>query len=138
MLSANRRGSRQSTASGKTFTTSQKRQFLVHFSPRIMKLAVPALQHSPLFGQLPEVQIVFRSCSSMVCFTFEYFSPWGNGDFNQSGSLLSFCLFCSSIGLLRFPKYKKTQFLFRLIQNKLLKYISLYLSTEKGRIGMKK
>jgi hypothetical protein len=31
----------------------------VHFSPSIIKVAVPAFQHSPLLGQLPLTQMVF-------------------------------------------------------------------------------
>jgi hypothetical protein len=30
----------------------------VHTFPNIIKVAVPSPQHSPMFGQLPEVQII--------------------------------------------------------------------------------
>jgi hypothetical protein len=55
--------------------TAQKRQFRVHFSPSIIKLAVPELQHSPLLGQLPLEHIVWRSFSFIRFLTREYFSP---------------------------------------------------------------
>ena len=51
-------GSSQSTVSGLPVFTPQKPQDLVQMLPRIIKVAVPSLQHSPILGQLPEVQIV--------------------------------------------------------------------------------
>jgi putative heme iron utilization protein len=38
--------------------TAQKEQDLVHILPKIIKVAVPAPQHSPILGQLPDWQIV--------------------------------------------------------------------------------
>ncbi|MFT6971938.1 MAG: hypothetical protein ACJAXX_002513, partial [Roseivirga sp.] len=38
--------------------TAQKEQLLVHTLPKIIKVAVPAPQHSPMLGQLPLSQIV--------------------------------------------------------------------------------
>ena len=51
-------GSSQSTVSGLPVLTPQNPQERVHIFPRIMKVAVPSPQHSPIFGQLPEVQMV--------------------------------------------------------------------------------
>ena len=53
-------GSAQSTSSGRPVLTPQKPQDRVQTFPRIMKVAVPSPQHSPIFGQLPEVQMVCR------------------------------------------------------------------------------
>ena len=52
-LRATRAGSKGSTASGLPVATLQKPQLRVHTLPRIMKVAVPAPQHSPMLGQLP-------------------------------------------------------------------------------------
>ena len=38
--------------------TAQKPQLRVHILPKIIKVAVPAPQHSPIFGQLPLSQMV--------------------------------------------------------------------------------
>jgi hypothetical protein len=49
--SATRRGSSQSSpSSGRPVITAQKPQLRVQTFPRIMKVAVPALQHSPILG----------------------------------------------------------------------------------------
>ena len=51
-------GSAQSTEEGLPVLTPQKPQERVHIFPKIMKVAVPSAQHSPILGQLPDVQIV--------------------------------------------------------------------------------
>ena len=53
-------GSSVSTASGLPVITLQKPQERVQIFPKIIKVAVPAPQHSPMFGQLPLSQIVCR------------------------------------------------------------------------------
>ena len=51
--------------SGRPEVTAQNPQARVQTSPRIMKVAVPAFQHSPMFGQWASSQIVLRFCSRM-------------------------------------------------------------------------
>jgi hypothetical protein len=55
-------GSSQST--GSSGFTPQNPQERVHTFPNIIKFALP--QHSPIFGQLPEVQMVFKFLSHEV------------------------------------------------------------------------
>ena len=64
MASATRCGSSQSTESGLPVATAQKPQLRVHTFPSIMNVAVPAPQHSPMFGQLPLSQMVCSLCVS--------------------------------------------------------------------------
>jgi hypothetical protein len=63
MASATRRGSSVSYSLGRPVATAQNEQLRVQTLPRIMKVAVPAPQHSPMFGQLPLSQMV---CSLLV------------------------------------------------------------------------
>src|SRR5690606_32658050 len=51
-------GSSRSTASGRPVATAQNEQERVQMFPKIIKVAVPAPQHSPMFGQLPLSQMV--------------------------------------------------------------------------------
>src|SRR5690606_40535347 len=51
-------GSSQSTVSGLPVFTPQKPHERVQILPKIINVAVPSPQHSPMFGQLPEVQMV--------------------------------------------------------------------------------
>ena len=67
-LSATRRGSSVSRTGGRPVLTLQKPHERVHVSPRIMMVAVPRLQHSPMFGQLASWQTVCSRCSSMMPF----------------------------------------------------------------------
>ena len=53
-------GSSQSTFPGLPVFTPQKPQERVQILPSIMKVAVPSAQHSPILGQLPDVQMVFN------------------------------------------------------------------------------
>ena len=43
-----------------------------------MKVAVPSAQHSPILGQLPEVQMVFSLYLSTRFLKSVYFLPVGN------------------------------------------------------------
>ena len=58
--SATRRGSSSSSQVGRPVLTAQKAQARVQVSPRIMKVAVPALQHSPMLGQWASSHTVWR------------------------------------------------------------------------------
>jgi hypothetical protein len=46
--------------------TEQNPQLRVQMLPRIMKVAVPSPQHSPMFGQLPLWQMVCSLCSPTI------------------------------------------------------------------------
>src|SRR5690606_38032569 len=85
-------GSSQSTDWGLPVLTPQKPQDLVHTLPRIMKVAVPSLQHSPILGQLPEVQIVCRSYLSTSPRSSVYFFPVGSFTLNHLGFGAGFCV----------------------------------------------
>ena len=61
IASATRSGSSSSRWVGRPVLIAQKPQLRVHTSPRIMKVAVPADQHSPMLGQWALSQTVFRS-----------------------------------------------------------------------------
>src|SRR5690606_12235420 len=78
-------GSSTSTGKGRPVATAQKEQERVQILPRIIKVAVPAPQHSPIFGQLPLSQIVCNLCSSTRLLTCLYSLPTGNLTRNQSG-----------------------------------------------------
>ena len=75
--SATRRGSSQSRSfcSGRPVRTAQNEHPRVHTFPKIMNVAVPALQHSPMFGHRADEQTVWRSCSSIVFWTSRNVSP---------------------------------------------------------------
>ena len=53
MASATRCGSSSSYSGGLPVATAQNEQLQVQTLPSIMKVAVPAPQHSPMLGQLP-------------------------------------------------------------------------------------
>ena len=53
--------------------------------PKIIKVAVPSPQHSPMLGQLPLVQIVFNLYLSTKPLSSVYFLPTGNFTRNHSG-----------------------------------------------------
>ena len=78
-------GSSHSTVSGLPVFTPQKPQERVQIFPRIMKVAVPSPQHSPIFGQLPLVQIVFNLYLSTKPLSSVYFLPTGNFTRNHFG-----------------------------------------------------
>ena len=61
--SATREGSSRSSGPPLPVFTWQNPQLLVHTSPRIMKVRVPAPQHSPMLGHLASSQTVWRPSS---------------------------------------------------------------------------
>src|SRR5438105_3691686 len=63
MASATRSGSATSRTAGRPCATAQYEQARVHTSPRIMNVAVPWCQHSPMFGHCASSHTVWR-CSS--------------------------------------------------------------------------
>jgi hypothetical protein len=71
MVWASLSGSFQSTGKGYPVGTEQNLQRRVQILPRIMKVAVPRFQHSPMLGQLPLVQMVFSFCCITRFFTRE-------------------------------------------------------------------
>ena len=78
-------GSSQSTDSGRPVLTPQNPQERVHIFPRIIKVAVPSPQHSPIFGQLPDVQMVLSLYLSTRLRSSVYFLPVGNFTRNHFG-----------------------------------------------------
>src|SRR4030095_14657541 len=87
MASATRCGSSQSKGSGRPVATAQKPQLRVHIFPRIINVAVPSPQHSPILGQFPLSQIVCNLCVSTKFLTCLYSSPVGNFTRSQDGFL---------------------------------------------------
>src|SRR5690606_19151605 len=85
MASATRLGSSVSYSGGRPVATAQKVQLRVHTFPRIMNVAVPAPQHSPMLGQLPLSQMVCSLCSSTNLRTLAYSGPTGNFTRSQLG-----------------------------------------------------
>ncbi len=76
IVSASRAGSSGSGATGRPCATSQNEQRRVQTSPRIMKVAVPLLKHSWMFGQDASSQTVtsefsrrraFSCCTALPC-----------------------------------------------------------------------
>src|SRR5690554_4348469 len=84
---ATRLGSSKSTASGRPVATAQKEHERVQIFPNIINVAVPAPQHSPIFGQFPLSHIVCSLCSSTRLRTCLYSLPTGSFTRNQSGFL---------------------------------------------------
>src|SRR5690606_31118313 len=78
-------GSSQSTVSGLPVLTPQNPQERVQIFPRIINVAVPSPQHSPILGQLPEVQIVLSLYLSTSPRSSVYFCPIGNLTFSHLG-----------------------------------------------------
>ena len=68
MALATRSGSAGSTVCGRPCATAQYEQARVQTSPRIMNVAVPWFQHSPMFGQ--------RASSHTVCRFSSRISPF--------------------------------------------------------------
>src|SRR5690606_12416531 len=71
-------GSSQSKVSGLPVLTPQNPHDRVQMFPNIMKVAVPSPQHSPIFGQLPEVHMVFNLYLSTKPLSSVYFFPVGS------------------------------------------------------------
>ena len=97
-------GSAQSTAEGLPVLTPQKEHERVQILPRIIKVAVPSAQHSPMFGQLPEVHIVFNLYFSTRPRNSVYFLPVGNLTRIHSGFFL--CLIVFSLTSIIYLLYK--------------------------------
>src|SRR5690606_13676410 len=87
MASATRLGSSVSYSGGLPVATAQKEQERVQTFPKIIKVAVPAPQHSPILGQLPLSQMVWSLCSSTSFLTLAYSFPMGSLTRSQSGFL---------------------------------------------------
>src|SRR5690554_3425564 len=78
-------GSSHSTVSGLPVFTPQKPHERVQIFPKIINVAVPSPQHSPIFGQLPDVQIVCSLYLSTKLLKAVYFFPVGNFTRNHFG-----------------------------------------------------
>ena len=78
-------GSAQSTVSGRPVCTPQNPHDRVQMFPSIIKVAVPSPQHSPMFGQLPEVQMVCKLYLSTRPLSSVYFLPVGSFTRNHLG-----------------------------------------------------
>src|SRR5690606_38272162 len=78
-------GSCISTGNGLPVFTAQNPQERVQMFPKIINVAVPAPQHSPILGQLPLSQMVCSLCSETICRTLVYSFPVGSFTFNQEG-----------------------------------------------------
>ncbi len=86
---ATRIGSAMSTVPGQPVLTLQYEHALVHVSPKIMNVAVPLSQHSPIFGQAASSQTVFRLAFLIFLRILRKFSPPGALTLNQSGNFRS-------------------------------------------------
>ncbi len=86
---ATRIGSAMSTVPGQPVLTLQYEHALVHVSPKIMNVAVPLSQHSPIFGQAASSQTVFRLAFLIFLRISRKFSPPGALTLNQSGNFRS-------------------------------------------------
>ena len=75
---ATRPGSNSSTSNGFPVSTLQNPQLRVQMLPRIMNVAVPSPQHSPMLGQWPLSQMVCSLCSETMLRTSRYASPVGS------------------------------------------------------------
>ena len=82
---ATRSGSSGSFHVGLPVLTLQNPQRRVHVSPRIMNVAVPRSQQSPMFGQAASLQTVCRPSSAIVFDSSRYFALPGRGTLNQAG-----------------------------------------------------
>jgi hypothetical protein len=65
--------------------TAQNPQARVQMSPKIMKVAVPCSQHSPMLGQRALSHTVCKSRVRMVRFNSWYFGPPKNFTRSQDG-----------------------------------------------------
>ena len=70
---------------GLPVSTAQNRQARVHTSPISISVAVPAFQHSPMFGHFASSQTVARRCSRTVCRTSSNRTPAGIGARSHGG-----------------------------------------------------
>src|SRR5699024_9629599 len=70
---------------GLPVSTAQNLQARVQVSPMIMMVAVPWLQHSPMFGHMDSSHTVANRCSRTFFLTAWYFSPVGRRARSQLG-----------------------------------------------------
>ena len=82
---ATRSGSSGSFQVGLPVLTLQNPQRRVQVSPRIMNVAVPRSQQSPMFGQAASLQTVCRPSSAIVFDSSRYFGLPGRGTLNHGG-----------------------------------------------------
>ena len=82
---ATRSGSSGSFQVGLPVLTLQKPQRRVQVSPRIMNVAVPRSQQSPMFGQAASWQTVCRPSSAIVFDSSRYFALPGPRDLEPRG-----------------------------------------------------
>src|SRR5947209_12804565 len=78
-------GSSGSCHVGLPVLTLQNPQRLVHVSPRIMNVAVPRVQHSPMFGHAASWHTVCRFSDLIRLFSSRYLGPPGAGTLNHGG-----------------------------------------------------
>src|SRR5210317_1167226 len=97
-------GSSQSTVSGLPVLTPQNPHDRVHILPKIIKVAVPSPQHSPILGQLPEVQMVFNLYLSTSPLSSVYFLPVGNFTRNHLGFLCGFIFDSTFVSIANFRR----------------------------------
>jgi ABC-type uncharacterized transport system permease subunit len=71
MLSDTFSGSFSSGGSGVPVLVAQNLHDRVQTSPKIKKVAVPKLQHVPMFGHFPLLQMVCNLCASTIFLIFE-------------------------------------------------------------------
>src|SRR5690606_12699073 len=105
-------GSSHAILSGRPVFTPQKPQDRVQILPKIIKVAVPSPQHSPILGQLPDVQIVCNLYLSTNPRNSVYFLPVGNLTLSHFGLPVT-GLFVSKTDsiILYYMKSKDTEFL---------------------------
>src|SRR5437764_10405724 len=81
---ATRAGSSGSFHVGFPLFTLQNPQRRVQVSPRIMNVAVPRVQHSPIFGQAASWHTVWRFSALISLCRSRYFGPPGAVTLNQA------------------------------------------------------
>src|ERR1700756_4211236 len=84
-LRAPRAGSSGSFHVGLPVFTLQNPQRRVHVSPRIMNVAVPRCQHSPMLGQAASWHTVCRFSASIRRLSWRHLGPPGAGTLNHGG-----------------------------------------------------
>src|SRR5438067_981751 len=82
---ATRAGSSGSFQVGLPVLTLQNPQRRVQVSPRIMNVAVPRVQHSPIFGHAASWQTVCKFSAVIRRFSSRYLGPPGAGTLNHGG-----------------------------------------------------
>jgi len=85
IANATLRGSPPSTVPGRPVFTAQNPHERVHVSPRIMNVAVPRLQHSPMFGQRASSQTVWSAWLRISSCSSPNLPPVGKRTLSQGG-----------------------------------------------------